>query len=389
MHKLDSLLILNAIAGLGQVRIRRLLDYFGSPEKILAARAEALSLQPFLPRRAVENIVHFPKDWFLQEEYELIKKHRIKIVTIEDHDYPENLREISDGPLVLYVKGTLKAEHKMALAIVGSRRASFYGTCFTEKFAGELAQLGLTVVSGMAQGIDAAAHRGALKVKAETIAVLGNGLCHVYPLANKKLFEQIPLSGAIVSEFPMSMPPRPGHFPRRNRIISGLALGVLVVEASQKSGALITSDFALEQGREVFAIPGKPDHPNSQGVNNLIKQGARLVTSVEDIIEELRPHLEGYLQSLSRVQTFKADLISPVGNSERGGQQEESFVKELSFEEKLIYQLLKGNTCHIDEIVHHSGLPVSTVMALLSRLEFKKIVKQFPGKFFATTMFAS
>jgi len=373
MHKLDSLLVLNAISGLGEVRIGKLLESFGSPEKILAASAQELSLHTFLPRRVAENIVHFPKERFLKEEYELIKKYQIKVVTALDPEYPENLRAIPDAPLVLYVKGVFKTEHKIAVGIVGSRRASFYGTSLAEKFAAELAQLGVTVVSGMALGIDAAAHKGALKVKGETIAVLGNGLSHFYPSENKKLFETIPLSGAVVSEFPMAAEPRPKHFPRRNRIISGLSLGIVVVEASQKSGALITSDFALEQGREVFAIPGKLDSPNSQGVNNLIKQGAKLVTSVEDIIEELKPHLEEYMASLRAV-------ASPADGGTCNDDEKTSL--NLTVSETLVYNLLKDNACHIDEIVQDSNLPASAVMPLLLKLELKKVVKQLPGKFF-------
>jgi len=370
MLKLDSLLILNAISGLGEVRIGKLLDFFGSPEKILAAGAQELSARTFLPQRIVENIVHFPRERFLKEEYALIQKHQIKVVTAFDPDYPENLREIPDAPLVLYIKGTLKAEHQMAVGIVGSRRASFYGTTLAEKFAVELAQLGITVVSGMALGIDAAAHKGVLKVKGETIAVLGNGLSHFYPPENKDLFEKIPSFGAVVSEFPMATEPRAKHFPKRNRIISGLSLGIVVVEASQKSGALITSDFALEQGREVFAIPGKLDSPNSEGVNNLIKQGAKLVTCVEDIIEELKPRLDTYIQSAQKTravaETDSADF----------------FVKELSAQEKFVYNLIARDTCHLDEIVQGAGLPTSEVMPLLLTLELKKIVKQLPGKFF-------
>jgi len=369
MYKLDSLLILNAISGLGEVRIGKLLEYFGSPEKILSADAQELSWHTFLPRRVAENIVHFPKERFLKEEYELIRKHQITVVTAGDPEYPENLREIPDAPLVLYVKGALKAEHRIAVGIVGSRRASFYGTSLAEKFAAELAQLGVTVVSGMAIGIDAAAHKGALKVKGETIAVLGNGLSHFYPPDNKKLFETISSSGAVVSEFPMAAEPRPKHFPRRNRIISGLSLGIVVVEASQKSGALITSDFALEQGREVFAIPGKLDSPNSQGVNNLIKQGAKLVTSVQDILEEIKSHLD------TLVERDKNKNEDPQSIAE-------SFTKQLSPEEKLIYNLIEPSMCHVDEIVRDTGLPASDVAPLLLKLELKKIIKQLPGKFF-------
>ncbi len=216
----------------------------------------------------------------------LIKKLNLNVLTRQDDEYPQNLKNILYPPIVLYVKGRLKPQDCNSIAIVGSRLASFYGLSCAEKLAGELANYGLTVVSGMARGIDTASHRGALKQNGRTIAVIGSGFNRIYPPENKGLCEEIAGSGAVISEFPIDTPPEKENFPRRNRIISGLSLGVVVVEAARNSGALITADFALEQGREVFALPGKVDSSTSFGTNELIKQGAKLVSCVDDIIEE-------------------------------------------------------------------------------------------------------
>jgi len=237
MTDTESLIVLNLVPDIGSARLKSLLEIYGSASKIIASRA--------ITSFSFEN---------LKRELELCKKLKIKIITLNDEEYPEHLKNIYDPPLCLYVKGELSSLDNLAIAIVGSRRASFYGLSNAQKFAADLSDKGFTIVSGMARGIDTYAHRGALKQAGRTIAVLGSGFNHIYPAENKELAEKISHNGAVISEFPLDMPPKRENFPRRNRIISGLSLGVLVVEAAKNSGALITADCALEQGREVQLI---------------------------------------------------------------------------------------------------------------------------------------
>ena len=369
MTELESLLILNGISGLGSIRTRRLLERFASAKKVLSLSINELTLDGLIPPRVAENIVRFAKDDFLRNELSLIKKADAKLISYSDIDYPENLSHIPDSPVILYVKGNISKENNLAIAVVGSRRASFYGLSTAEKLSMGLSELGITIVSGMARGIDASAHRGALKAKGPTIAVLGNGLSRIYPPENKKLFEEIARNGAILSEFPMTTPPSAYNFPRRNRIISGLSLGVVVVEASNKSGALITSRFALEQGREVFAVPGKVDSVNSQGVNNLIKQGAKLISNVEDILEEIAPQLKHHMRSNEKQppRELSHEGIKPG---------------HLMEDELNIYEHIRGRAVHIDEIADRSGCSASQAMSILLKLELKHLIKQLPGKHF-------
>lgn len=356
MTESDALLVLNAIPGLGNVHIKKIIDRLGMAADVFHLKDS----ERLVPAQIFKNIQDFPKDKYLKKEYNLVQFHRAQLLTYKDADFPELLKEIPDSPLLLYVKGNTKLLNTPSIAMVGSRHASLYGLSVAEKLAGGLAQAGITVVSGMARGIDSACHRAALKVQGMTVAVLGCGLCHVFPPENKDLAEEINLSGALVSEFPMETFPMPYHFPRRNRIISGLSLGVVVVEASAKSGALITSDFALEQGREVFAIPGKIDQPNAQGVNRLIKEGAKLASSVEDILEELKLPLGGYIKEAKK----------------------EKSAPNLSKNEKPIYQQLSDEPQHIDDLATQCELPVSELMSVLLKFELNGIIKQLPGKLF-------
>ncbi len=249
MNETESLLVLNAVKGLGNIGIRKLLDRHGSAVNILSMHQADLMQNPVISPKVIDNIFHFSSGKFLETEYRLMNKRQVSVVTWADENYPQSLREISDAPVVLYVKGNCLPNDPLSISIVGSRRASFYGASISEKFAYRFAELGFTVVSGLARGIDTAAHNGALKAHGTTIAVLGCGLNHAYPLENRNLLEKVAETGAVVSEFPMQMPPLPYNFPRRNRIISGLSLGVIIVEAALRSGALITADFALEQIR--------------------------------------------------------------------------------------------------------------------------------------------
>lgn len=230
------------------------------------------------------------------KELELAKKHNIKVISINDSSYPEILKKIYDPPKILYVKGKLVKEDGLAIAIVGSRRASSCGLAQAEKFGFELAKLGITIVSGLARGIDTKAHWGALKAGGRTLAVLGSGLLNIYPRENKELADKIASSGAIISEYPLAAEPLAQNFPRRNRIISGLSLGTVVIEAAKTSGALITARCAIEQGREVFSLPGSLDSDTSFGTNELIKDGAKLTMSVEDVLEEMSPYIKNLLK---------------------------------------------------------------------------------------------
>ncbi len=370
MTQEQAIIVLNALSGFGSVRIRRLVDYFGSALEVFKATAKQLDASGILSGNLVKKIFEFDRDNFLQNEYNLIQQNDCSVITIFDENYPLALRSIHDPPVVLYVKGRLPLDEGLAVGVVGSRNASVYGLNVAEKFAGQLAELGISVVSGLARGVDAAAHRGCLRTGGKTVAVIGCGLKHIYPQENKELFREIGQKGAIISEFPMAMPPISFNFPARNRIISGLSLAVLVVEASLKSGALITSHFALEQNRDVFAVPGKIDCPNSQGVNQLIKEGAKLVTCFEDIIHELEPYIRRNLGAPKKI------VESPADN----------FVKQNFSENELaVVQQLSQQPLYIDELVNKSGQPQGEVSGILLKLELKKLVKQLPGKYFVRT----
>lgn len=367
MTQEEAMIVLNALPGFGSVRIRRLVDYFGGAPEVFKASARELLSSGILSGNFIQKISEFDRDNFLQSEYNLLKQNDSRVITIFDENYPLALRGIHDPPVVLYVKGCLPADCGLAVGVVGSRNASVYGLSVAEKFSAQLAEFGMSVVSGLARGVDAAAHRGCLRTGGKTIGVIGCGLGHIYPLENKELFREIGQKGAIVSEFPMSMPPISFNFPARNRIISGLSLAVLVVEASLKSGALITSHFALEQGRDVFAIPGKIDSPNSQGVNQLIKEGAKLVTSFEDIIEGLEPYIRRNLAGSK--QPVESAACHPVGLDFSEGEQ--AIVDHLGWE-----------PLYIDDLVDKSGQAHGEVSGILLKLEIKKVVKQLPGKYF-------
>ncbi len=292
----------------------------------------------------------------VDREIRLIEKHDVRIITIEDSEYPENLKNIYNAPTVLYVKGRILQKDYYNIAIVGSRRCSIYGQNIAETLARQLAERGFTITSGIARGIDTYAHRGALKVRGRTIGVLGCGINIAYPPENKKLIDEIGSYGAVISEFPMNTQPNRYNFPRRNRIISGLSLGVVIVEAAQKSGALITASFASEQGREVFSVPGRVDTPTSRGTSGLIKDGAKLVENVEDILEEIRskPNVQGREVVLPRIN--------------------------MTDEEAIVFNSLSDEPKHIDEIKEACDLDFDKLPAVLLKLELKKIVKELPGK---------
>jgi len=358
MDNLEFLLTLNSLR-IGSAFYTRLLRYFDSPDAIAKAGPGQLHRIPRISSLATE----LPKAFSEQagsRELELAQKNGIKVISFLDKEYPERLKSIYDYPLVLYVRGNIKAlENELMLGVVGTRHNTIYGQMQSERISYGLVQRGFCVVSGLARGIDTSAHIGALKVKAgQTIAVLGNGLKYVYPPENKKLADRICENGAIVSEQPFDSGPLKQNFPTRNRIISGLSMGIVIIEAPLKSGALITADFALEQGREVFALPGKVDNIVSRGCHYLIKQGAKLIEGVDDIFDELNI-------------TFASD--SPA-EAQRTAQ---SFDQR---EKEIVAVLSTSDPLSIDDMIDKTKLPPSLVLTTLLTLEMKKAVRQLPGK---------
>lgn len=349
---------LNSIDGIGCHTFKLLIDHFGSPENVFKASIKELLNVEGVGKETAKRIKEFRSSPLIHKELSLLQQHRVRLITLKDDDYPVNLREIYDPPPYLYIRGGLSRERdRLAIAIVGSRASTPYGLGVARRMAMELAYHGITIVSGLARGIDSEAHRGTLKAGGRTIAVLGSGIDIIYPGENKKLYEEISRKGAVISEFPISTPPLSNNFPRRNRIISGLSTGVLVIEASLRSGSLITARLALEQGREVFAVPGSITSSRSQGTNMLIKEGAKLVERPEDILEEILPH------GVKSKEDKRLNI--PLTESE-----------------KKIYEVLNIPK-HIDIITGESGLNPGEVSAILMNLEIKGLVSQHPGKVFA------
>jgi len=342
----------------GYIRLKALLDELKTTEAILNASKDKLLKVRGIGPNIAASIQKQRGSCNLDRELDLIEAHGVKVTTIFEENYPENLKSIYDPPLLLYVKGSLDNKAKLAISIVGSRRCTQYGLRTAEKIAGDMSNYGATVVSGMARGIDTAAHKGALKCGGRTIAVLGSGLCHIYPPENRRLADDIASSGALVSEFPMEMPPHKNNFPRRNRIINGLSRAIVVVEAAKKSGALITADLALEEGREVFAVPGQAGYATSEGTNNLIKEGAKLVENAKDILDELR---------------------LPSGNSNNN---EEAGPSLINANEKDIYGLLSDDPCNIDSITERLSIESKQISLTLLGMEMRGVVKQLPGKLY-------
>ncbi|MDD2679403.1 MAG: DNA-processing protein DprA [Candidatus Omnitrophica bacterium] len=358
MTSLEALIALNMAASIGSSRLNKLLEYFCRPEDIFGASAAELIKVSGIGENSAGRICSFKKEDLVKELRDAAKL-GLKIIALTAADYPENLKHIPGAPIVLYVKGEIRPEDKLAIGIVGSRQASFYGLSAAEKFASALAAKGFTIVSGMARGVDTASHRGALKAGGRTLAVMGSGFKHIYPDENKELAEEISQAGAVISEFPLNEQPLKENFPRRNRIISGLSLGLLVAEAARNSGALITADFALEQGREVFALPGKIDSSSSFGTNNLIKQGAKLVTEVEDILEEF-------------------DLMPP--SPEKEGLNPEYNLKHGN--ENRLYDLITSEAVSLEELIEKANMDIPEISAILLNLQLRKLIRQLPGKQF-------
>ena len=365
MELLEPWLILRSVKGLSDGTICALVRHFGGPREVLAASSSELRHAAGLRSSVVTALRNAPDPSVMaqvRKEMRLIEKGASSIVTILDPAYPRRLAMIPDPPPVLYVRGTLPSADDHPVAIVGSRKATPSGALMTQELSQRLAELGFTIVSGLARGIDAAAHRGALAAKAKTIAVVGCGVDRTYPPEHQQLRRDIEIDGAVVSELPLGSPPLPHHFPRRNRIISGLSLGVIVSEADQKSGALITARFALEQNREVFAIPGAVKNGKHRGAHGLIKQGAKLVEEARDVIEEVLPQLDGPFRDRVKNAGFQ-ETAPPV----------------LTADEQQVLALFHDDPVSIDEVLTEAPFGRAEVMSLLLSLELRGCLQQAPG----------
>jgi DNA processing protein len=357
MDERSTLIWLNSI-GIPSDKIARFIEYYGNAAEIHAIDGDELKsfgvfseaqISSILDKKTINNLTDY------------MKKVRIKgaeIITSLDENYPRSLYEIEDRPIVLYVKGTLESKDMLSIGIVGSRKATSYGKWVCEKFSGELVQLGVTIVSGLALGIDTCAHKAALEIGGRTIAVLGSGIDIVYPPKNSGLYTDITNSGAIISEFPLGTPPLPYHFPMRNRIISGLTRGTVVIEAQEKSGSLITAHLAANQGKPVFAVPGNINSIYSKGTNLLIRDGARPLLEINDIIEEIAEfRMLAVGNKISRLDEI-----------------------ELSETESKIVDLLKDGPMHCDILALRSGFDVSTVISTLTILEMKEVIMELSSR---------
>jgi DNA processing protein len=349
---------LKSVPQVGNVTFRRLVEHFGSPSKVLAATCEELAAVAGVRTNVAGAVKNHDYRQEAESAARALELSGARIVTLLDEDYPQLLKEIPDPPPFFYLKGFLPPP-ALAIAIVGSRLASDYGISTTSRLSRELAEQGVTIISGLAMGVDTAAHKAALQVSGATIGVLGCGIDMIYPKENRSLYREMAERGGIISEFPPGTEPEAPNFPRRNRIISGLSRGVLVVEAAEKSGSLITAKFALEQGREVFAVPGNINYRASRGTNTLIKQGATLVESVADILGELPP-------TADRIPLWaKSQQFNLTGDEER------------------LCTLMNDAPLHIDELTVRSGLTAQSVSAMLLRLELQGAVVQLSGKVFS------
>jgi DNA processing protein len=365
MDSREALIALNMVEGVGPVRVRQLLEHFSDAPAILKASKQQLLHVRGIGEDTAENISNWEKSIDLSGELKRISDFGCHVLIQTDENYPALLREIYDPPVVLYVKGGLTAKDKNAVAMVGSRMTTHYGIETARKLAYQLAYVGVTVVSGGARGIDTAAHQGALSGKGRTVAVLGTGINLVAPAENADLFERIAANGAIITQFPFNRTADRQSFPIRNRIVAGMTLGTVVVEANLTSGALITANMAVEAGRQIFAVPGRIDSPRSKGCHELIKKGAKLCEGAEDILSEF----EYLFPASNRPATPNESGVLPA--------------LELSENEKKVFDSLKDDDeSSIDEVIRASSLPSSAVSVALLSLEMKRMIKQLPGKLF-------
>ncbi|WP_447964009.1 DNA-processing protein DprA [Nitrospira sp. Ecomares 2.1] len=365
---LQGWLELLAVKGLGPVTYTRLINRFGSPEAIRSSTAHTLEsigeISPSLAR-ALHQPISTDTQNQIAKELQAVQDGRFSILTLMDALYPPRLKTITDPPPLLWYTGQLQDRDQQALAIVGSRKGSHIGRTFTRQLSGDLAALGFTIVSGMARGIDAAAHEGALATSGRTLAVLGCGIDQTYPPEHDPLRQRIEQHGAVLSEFPMGTPPHSYHFPQRNRIISGLSLGVIVTEATSRSGSLITARMALDQNREVFAVPGNVTNSLTRGPHRLIKEGAKLVENSLDVVEEILPMLE---------PSFRDQL-----EKQQGGFQPQPPTPALGAEEQHLFDCISLEPVSLDDLINQCSYAPPEVMSILLSLEIKGLIKQIPG----------
>ncbi|MBG0785034.1 MAG: DNA-protecting protein DprA [Anaerolineaceae bacterium] len=343
----------NLVRGIGSVRFQQILAFFGDLALAWQAPAQAFR-EAGLPEKTIENLIKLRDEIELDQFYDSIQAQNITVLTLPDPDYPRLLREITQPPPVLYIRGELTPADDFSVAMVGTRKVTAYGQQITRDTSTFLAGHGLTIVSGLARGVDGLAHQHALQAGGRTIAVLGSGVDVIYPPEHRKLAEAIIENGAIISDYPLGTQPEGVNFPPRNRIISGLSLATIVVEAGDRSGALITADFAVEQGRDVFAVPGNVLSPMSQGTNRLIQNGAYAMISPQDVLDAL---------GLAQVSDFQAARQTLPADTT----------------EAKILQVLDYEPVHVDEICHAAGLPVETVTAALTMMELKGMVQHVGG----------
>jgi DNA processing protein len=366
-------LALSLTTGLGPTRIKKLIEHYGTPERVLEASLTELEATGM---RAVsaQSIATGKSMELAQQECAKASEAGARIIALSDPEYPARLKEIYDPPVILFVKGSVEVLTQPGIAMVGTRHPTPYGSAMAERLSTDLAARGLVIISGLARGIDTASHRGAVAAKGKTVAVLGTGIDIMYPKENTRLTEQIvALGGALITEFPVGTPPTPQDFPIRNRIISGMSVGVLVVEAAEYSGTRITSRLALEQNRDVYAVPGNATNKGSWGPNTLIKQGARLVATWEDVWEELPPDVQVALSAMQQNESPEPETASLFPDEVK------------SPHETKILRLLKADeSTHIDELVEllEAELSSSEIFAALFELELNGKIRQLPGKNF-------
>jgi DNA processing protein len=362
MNSTEACIALNMLPTMGPVRLRKLLEVFETPEQVLTAKRDQLRRVEGIGNEVADQIAGWESVVDLAAELERIREFGAAVITQESPSYPRSLSEIHSPPIVLYVWGEIQERDHHAIGIIGARRTTHYGLECAKKLSYQIAYAGLTVISGLARGIDTAAHHGAIASKGRTIAVIGSGLLEIYPPENRALAEKIRNgNGAIVSEFSMQIQPDRQTFPMRNRIISGWSHGILVVEAGLNSGALITASQAIDQGRSVYAVPGHINAPSAMGSNRLIQQGAKLVMSASDILDDLQI-------LLPEARPSPDAAVRPL--------------PEMSTDERRVYDAIDSAETPIDRIAAKCNLPSGTVSSTLLRLELKRLVKQLPGKYF-------
>ena len=368
MEHLVPWLTLKSVPGIGNLLFHRLVSQLGSPDRVLRSSGKMLGQVPGMTLRLVAAIQHHKTPNWVHGELERCGKKGFTIITQHNSFYPALLLKIADPPPLLYCYGSLEKD-LCHIAVVGSRRATTYGKATANRLCRDLTARGVSVVSGMARGIDTAAHLGALNAGGPTVAVLGSGLNRIYPPEKRSLFHRIAQNGAVLSEFSLDAEPAPHHFPQRNRVISGMSLGTVVVEAAQRSGSLITARLAAEQGREVYAVPGNIQAPTTRGTHDLIKQGAKLIENAEDVIEEILPQVE------LRPRPSSSDIDSRGGWPMNHG-------LTLGKDQMIVLDAISSAPVHIDDLVRRCRINTGPLTAILSELEIIGAVIQEPGKLF-------